>query len=116
MSLEQFEFAFVTALGLFLHCIKLNAYKTAEYVIFDRFSNCDKYRPEAAGDVISGLALDYVGADVPARLGDFKLNSGRTIQLFVRSDPFCAFCAVFNCIFQLTGSSEVACDLKLLPR
>ena len=31
--------------------------------IFGWFSNVHKCRPQAAGDVISGLALDYVGMD-----------------------------------------------------
>ena len=57
---------------------------------FRPFSNLDKCRPEADGDVISGVALDYVGADVHAGFGDSSLNRGRIIRLFVRSDPFCA--------------------------
>ena len=48
--------------------------------IFRRFSNLDKGRPEADGDVISGGALDYVGTDVPAGHGDSQLNSGRIIR------------------------------------
>ena len=48
-----------------LHCIILN---------FQPFLNFDKCRPEAAGDVISGMALDYVGVDVRATFGDYKLN------------------------------------------
>ena len=43
---------------------------------------------QVAGDVISGAILDYVGMDVPAKLGDSRLNSGRIIRLFGRSDPF----------------------------
>ena len=46
---------------------------------------------EAAGDVISGMTLDYVGADVPASFGDYRLglNSGLIIRLVVRPDSFC---------------------------
>ena len=33
---------------------------------FRRFLNLDKYRQEAAGDVIFRMALDDVGTDVPA--------------------------------------------------
>ena len=39
----------------------------------------DKCRVEAAGDVISGADLDYVGADVHARFGYYKLNSSQII-------------------------------------
>ena len=35
-----------------------------------RFLNPDKCQPEAGGDVISGVALDYVGTDVSAGSGD----------------------------------------------
>ena len=62
-SLENFEDAFDTALGLMPHCIILNANKAVECGIFGRFSNLDKYWPEPAGDVISGIVLDYVGTD-----------------------------------------------------
>ena len=34
-----------------------------------------KTQPEVAVDVISGAALDRVGVDVRAKLGDSKLNS-----------------------------------------
>ena len=47
--------------------------------IFCRFPNFDKCRPEVAGDVISGVAVDYVGIDVRATFGESGLNSGRTI-------------------------------------
>ena len=50
-------------------------------IVVMTLSNVDKCRPEAAGDVISGMALEYVGADVPANIGDSTLNSGRIIQL-----------------------------------
>ena len=38
---------------------------------------------ERAGDVISGTALDYVGADVTASFDDYRLSNGRIIRLFV---------------------------------
>ena len=64
--------------------------------------NLDKYRLEAAGDVITGTDLDYVGTDVHASFGDYMLNGGRIIRLFVWPDPFCA---AFNNIVQPTGCS-----------
>ena len=47
--------------------------------IFGRFSNIDECRSEVAGDVISGMAVDYVGLDVRATSGGSGLNSGRNI-------------------------------------
>ena len=44
---------------------------------FDRFSNLDKCRPEAVGDVIFGMAVEDVGTDVSASFDDSSLNSGR---------------------------------------
>ena len=44
----------------------------------------------SAGDVISGIALDYLGTHVPASVGDSRLNNGRIIRLFVRPGPVCA--------------------------
>ena len=60
--------------------------------IFSHFSNFAKCRPEAAGDVISGMALDYESTDIPASFGDSMLNSGRIspIRHFVWPDPICA--------------------------
>ena len=77
-SLEKFEDAFDTALGLMLHCIIPNANKSVGCGMFGRFSNLDKFRLEAAGDrdVISGITLEYVGTDVRASFRDYKLNSG----------------------------------------
>ena len=43
-------------------------------LILGRFSSFDRGRPEAAGDVISGTALDSVGMDVPASFGDSSLK------------------------------------------
>ena len=36
------------------------------------------------------LFLDYVGTDVPASLGDYRLLNSGLIRLFVRPAPFCA--------------------------
>ena len=47
--------------------------------ISGRFATIDKCRSEADGDVISGVAVDYVGMDVPATFGESALNSGRII-------------------------------------
>ena len=47
--------------------------------IFGRFPNFDKCPSEVAGDVISGVAVDYVGVDVRATFGDSGLNSVRII-------------------------------------
>ena len=52
------------------------------------FLNLDK--PEAADDVISGAALEYAGTDLLASFADYRLNSGRTIRLFVRPHLFSA--------------------------
>ena len=73
---------------------------------FDSF-NCSNFRLEVVSDVISGLALDYVGMDVRATFGESWLNGGRIILHFGRPEPFTRhFCAVFNCILQQTGSNE----------
>ena len=37
--------------------------------------------PEAVDDVISGMALDYAGTDVPTSFDDYRLNDCRTIRL-----------------------------------
>ena len=73
------------------HCIILHANKAVGRGIRCRFSNHDQCRPEAACDVISGIALDHVGTDVPAGFGDSRLNSvAESIRFIVRPDPFCA--------------------------
>ena len=51
--------------------------------------NLVQCRSEAAGDVISGTVSEYIGADVHASFGAYKLNSCRITQLFVQPDPFC---------------------------
>ena len=43
--------------------------------IFGRFSNFDKCRLEVDGDVISGVAVEYVGVDVRATFGESGLNT-----------------------------------------
>ena len=62
--------------------------------IFGHFSNFDKCRLEAAGDVISGVAVDsvgmYVGIDVRATFGESGSNSGRIIRLIGRPNSFYA--------------------------
>ena len=59
--------------------IILNANKALGCGIFRRFSNLHKCRPEAGGDVIASVALDYVATVVPAGFGDSQLNSGRIV-------------------------------------
>ena len=39
-------------------------------------------------DVISSVAVDYVGKDVLAIFGEYGLNNGRIIRLFDRPDQF----------------------------
>ena len=57
---------------------------------FRPFFELDKCRLEVAGDVISGVAVDYVGMNVRASFGETGLNSGRIILIFGRPDPFYA--------------------------
>ena len=45
--------------------------------IFDRFVNFDNYQAEVALDVISGLAIQYVGMDACVKFGDSKLKLSR---------------------------------------
>ena len=47
--------------------------------ILGHFQNFDKCQSEVAGDVISGVAVDYVGMDVRSTFGESELNSGRII-------------------------------------
>ena len=42
--------------------------------IFDCFLNFDNCQPEIASDVISGMAIHYVGVDVRVKLGDSRLK------------------------------------------
>ena len=46
---------------------------------FGRFSNLDKCRPEAAGDLVSDIAVEYVGTDVPASFRDYMLFAGPVV-------------------------------------
>ena len=55
--------------------------KAAGCRIYGRFWNFDNCRPKGDGDVISGEALDYVVMDVPAQVGDSRLNRCRIILL-----------------------------------
>ena len=47
--------------------------------IFSLFANFDKCRSEVAGDVMSGMAVDYVGMYVCATFSESGLNSGQII-------------------------------------
>ena len=62
--------------------------KAVESGIFSHFPNFDKCRSQVAGDVISGVVVDYVGMDGRATFCESGLNSGRIILLFGRPDPF----------------------------
>ena len=69
--------------------------------------NFDKCRPEAAGNVISGIALDYVSIDVPANFGNYRLNSSQ-IKLFdvcPAIPVLCTFVQYLITFLQPTGSS-----------
>ena len=55
--------------------------------IFGRFPNIDKCRSEVAVDVISRVAVDYVGMDVRAIFGESALNSGRKSEYFTLWPP-----------------------------
>ena len=56
--------------------------------IFGRFSNFDKCRLEAAGEVISGLIVDPTDWTATVKFGDSMSNRSRDIQLphFVAND------------------------------
>ena len=47
--------------------------------IFAHIVNFDKWRSEAGGDVVSGVAVGQVGVYVRAAFGESELNSGRII-------------------------------------
>ena len=59
-----------------------------------RVSNIGKRRSEVVDDVISAVAVDWVGVDVPVKFGDSMLNSDRIMRLFVGRTSFSDFCAV----------------------
>ena len=67
-----------------------SSHSMLHFLPFFKRLNFYKYRLEAAGEVISGMALDYVGKDGSASFGDSRLNSSRIIRLFARPDPFCS--------------------------
>ena len=62
------------------------------------FFNFEKYRPEVADDVISGVTVDKVGMNVSVKFGDSVLNSGQIIRLFASRIRFTHFCAVMYLI------------------
>ena len=55
--------------------------------IIGHFLNFDKCQLEVSGDVISGVAVYYVGMDVRATFGESGLNIGQIILLFGWPDP-----------------------------
>ena len=89
-SFEKFEDAFDTVLDL----------------MQTKPSNFDKCRPEEAGDVMSGVALDYVGTDVRASFSGPRLNNGRIINSLSSRIRLAHVCPVFGVILQSTGSSQ----------
>ena len=56
--------------------------------IFDRFRNFDNCQSEVASDVISGIAVQYVGVDVCVKFGESRLNHSQDIRLpqFVKNE------------------------------
>ena len=70
--------------------------KPSEVALLAVFPNFDKCRPEVAGDVVSGVAVDWVGLDVCVRFGHSRFNRGRIIRLFAGRTHFAHVCAVFN--------------------
>ena len=53
--------------------------KPPEVIFSAVFANFDECRSEVAGDVLSGVAVHYVGMDVRSTFGECGLNSGRFI-------------------------------------
>ena len=47
--------------------------------IFDSFFR-NNFLPEVVSDIISGLAIEYVGLDVPVKFGDSRSNHSRYIR------------------------------------
>ena len=68
------------------------------------FQNSIYARPEAAGDVISGMALDYVSTVVPASFGDSGLNIG----LCLAGPVLCTFMQYLN---KFCSRLELASDV-----
>ena len=48
---------------------------------FQPFLNFDKCRPEVAGDVISGTAVDFASLEVLVKFGDSDCRRGEVIDL-----------------------------------
>ena len=67
--------------------------------------------------MMSGMALYYVGADIRANFGDSRLNSGPTIRLFVRPDPFCTLFVQYLITFcsRTEAASDVISGLFVRP-
>ena len=103
-SLEKFEDAFDTALDL--------VQTAPSDAAFSAVLNFDKCRLEAAGDAISGMALDYFGTDDPPGFRDSRLNNGRIIRLFVRPEPFCVLFLQYLIAFCIKpeAASDVTSD------
>ena len=61
---------------------KYSATKIWHKAIGGSIFNFDKCRPKVADNVISGMALYYVGMDVRTKFGNSRLNCGQTITLW----------------------------------
>ena len=75
------------------HDPRLNRSQEIEHVpvggdILDRFFNFDNCQPEVASDLISCMAVQYVGVDVCVKFGDSRSNRSQDIRLphFVTED------------------------------
>ena len=69
----------------------------------------DKCRPEVAGDVISGMVVEYANLNDCAQFGGSRLNSIQIIRIFDRPDPFYALlCSI---LFAFCSRSEAASDV-----
>ena len=80
--------------------------KAIESTILGPFPNFDKCRSEIAGNIMSGVAVQYVGEGVRSTFGKSALNSGRIIWLLASRTRFKHhFSPVFYCILQPTGSN-----------
>ena len=51
--------------------------KQSEAAFSAIFSNFNRSRPEAASDVMSGVAVEYVGMDVSINVGDYRSTRSR---------------------------------------
>ena len=71
------------------------------------FQNFDKCRSKVAGDVVSCVAVDYVGTDAKQHLANLGYTVAELFDSLADWTRFTYhFCPVFNCILQLTGSKE----------